>query len=192
MPHIDARATRRCALAVILVISGLVIAACGSSASGSSKTSTTASAQAGAGAGRFAALRECMQKNGITLPQHKPGAGRPGGGGGLPGGGAGPQLPKGVTRAQYEAAIKKCGGGAFGSGARLNSAAYRQRLTKFAECMRQGGISLPAPDTTGKGPVFNTNGLNTASAKFVAAESKCRSILRPTRTGSSAPGAAGG
>ena len=52
-----------------------------------------------------------MAKQGITLPQRKPGQG---GAGGLLGGGTGtghaatPQLPAGVSKAQYEAALKKC------------------------------------------------------------------------------------
>ena len=39
--------------------------------------------------GRFAAVRECLQKNGITLPQRTPGQRRPpGAAGGFLGGGA--------------------------------------------------------------------------------------------------------
>ncbi len=73
---------------------------------------------------------------------------------------AGLQLPKGVTRAQYEAAIKKCGGGSFaGRGARFNSPAYKAALTKFAACMRENGVNVPAPNTSGSGPIFDTKGL---------------------------------
>ena len=83
--------------------------------------STARRAPDGPNAGRFAAMRECLQKNGITLPKRTPGQRpvrrrlsrrrrwqrrrRP-------------QLPKGVTRAQYEAAVKKCGGALAPSAAR--------------------------------------------------------------------------
>jgi hypothetical protein len=184
--------------ALLLVLASLALAACG----GSSKTSSTnASASAStsgapgkpgapatspreagpAVAHRFAALRECLQKNGITLPKRSPGQ-RPAPGGLLGGG----SLPKGVTRAQFEAVLKKCGGNfrggnfthGFNGGAHFNSPAVKQALNRFAACMRENGVDVPAPNTSGKGPIFNTNGLNTASSTFRAAEAKCRSDLQ--------------
>ncbi len=210
--------------ASLVVALPLGLAACGGSSSTTTSTNasatttsggagtgtgTTGSAPTGAGASRFKAMRECLQKNGITLPQHTPGQrpqGGPGGflGGGAAGGGAGgPKLPSGVTRAQYETAIKKCGGGAFrgggfrgGAGARLRSPAFKQALTKFASCMRENGVNVPAPNTSGGGPVFDTKGIDTASAQFKAAEAKCRSDLTSAfrRPGGAPPagGASGG
>jgi hypothetical protein len=116
-----------------------------------------------------------------VLPRRTPGTRPRGGTGGFLGGGAARALPKGVTRAQYEAAIKKCGGGAggfAGGGPRFNSAAGKQALAKFATCMHENGVNVPAPNTSGKGPIFNTKGLNTGSASFKAAETKCASDLR--------------
>jgi hypothetical protein len=177
--------------ALLALLACLLLAACGgSSGSSSSTASTNASATSStsgkgqpAGRKRFTALRECLAKNGITLPKRTPGQA---GGGGFLGGaaGGGPQLPKGVTRAQYEAAVKKCGGagGRFGPGAtgtqRFKSPAFTQALTKFAACMREKGVKLPTPNTSGKGPIFNTSGLNPASAAFKAAQAKCSSALR--------------
>jgi hypothetical protein len=100
-----------------------------------------------------------------------------------------------VTRAQYEAALKKCGGGlnggAFfrGGAGGFNSPVVKQALAKFATCMHENGINVPAPNTSGKGPVFNTKGLNTGSAAFKAAETKCSSDLRGAFRAH--PGAAG-
>jgi hypothetical protein len=126
-------------------------------------------------------MRACLQKNGVTLPQRTPGSKRPpgtgGGAGGFLGGGGGAALPKGVTRAQLQNAMKKCGGVGFGAGARPNNPAFKASLAKFATCMRQNGVNLPAPSTTG-GPVFNTKGLNTHSKTFTTAETKCQSLLR--------------
>jgi hypothetical protein len=201
MSHIDSKrrkpTTTTVALAFGLLLTCLGLAACGGS---SSTTSTSANASAtaprgasgagatGPGGARFKAVRECLQKNGITLPQRPPGqrGGRPGGPGGpsgpggfLGGGGAGgTQLPSGVTRAQMQAALKKCGaGGQFRRGARLKSPAYKAALTKFAACMREHGVNVPAPNTSGNGPIFSTKGLNTASAQFRSAELKCHSYL---------------
>ena len=32
--------------------------------------------------------------------------------------------------------------------------------------MRENGVNLPAPNTSGNGPVFNTKGIDTSSATF--------------------------
>lgn len=186
-----------------LALAPVALAACGSSSSSTTATqsasATTGSAAGGAGdslAGRFSAYRECMQKEGITLPQRKPGQQGRSGGGILGGGpGAGPQLPAGVTRAQYEAAQQKCaslrphfGGGGAG---RFQSPAFKAVLVKFSACMRENGIALPSPNTSGKGPVFSTTGINTASAQFKAAQSKCAALLRPGFSRPQAGGAPG-
>ncbi len=197
MPQISSSSSPRripAAAAVLLaVLASLALAACGGSSSASTTTTTAGAATSasttpsttpkaavpGAVSGRFLALRECMQKNGITLPKRKPGQ-APGAGGFL---GAAPSLPAGVTRAQYEAALKKCGGGfprgGFAGGGHLqfNSPAIKAALAKFASCLRSNGVNVPEPNTSGKGPIFNTKGLNTSSATFKAAEAKCRSDL---------------
>lgn len=189
-----AGALAACALA------SLGIAACGGS-SGSSKdasasvattsTSSTSGTGSAAGPARFAAMRSCLQKEGITLPAsqgfHRPqgsGGGVPGGG--FPGGGGGGfarRLPKGVNAEKFQAALKKCGGG-FGGGFRgaprggiYRSAAAKSELSKFATCMRENGVKLPTPNTSGNGPVFDVKGIDTSSAQFKSAEEKCRSKL---------------
>jgi hypothetical protein len=214
MPHIHSKSSRPATAAVVLVIASLALAACGGSSSTSGTTatsassttpgsSTTAPAKGGfPGAARFAELRECLKKNGISLPGRTPGK-RPGAGvGGLLGGGAGPTLPKGVSRAQYDSILKKCGGGSagrFGAGrARFNSPEAKKALVKFAACMRADGVKVGEPNTSGKGPIFDTKGIDTASTQFTTAERKCQSYLhaafggRPGTGGTgAAPGAAG-
>jgi hypothetical protein len=206
MPHINSNRRTPAASAVVLVLllGCLGLAACGGSSKSSSAstnasaatTTTGATGAKGPNAGRFTAIRECLQKNGITLPQRTPGQRRPpGGAGGFLGGGGGatggPSLPKGVTRAQYEAALKKCGGGNFagrGGGARFKSPAFKAALVKFSVCMRANGVNVPTPNTSGKGPIFNTKGLNTASAQFKAAEVKCSAALRGSFQGGAGAG----
>jgi hypothetical protein len=168
----------------------LALAACG----GSSKSSTTSAAAsssplAGVGGARFSSLRECLKRNGITLPPRTPGQRRPGAG--LLGGGGPRQLPSGVTKAQFEAALKKCGAHGLGGGAaRLTSPAFRAALIEFGACMREHGIDLPPPNTSGQGPIFRTAGINTTSKAFTGAVAKCRSIIAkgPRLRGGAAPG----
>jgi hypothetical protein len=61
--------------------------------------------------------------------------------------------------------------------------------------MRENGVNLPTPNTSGNGPVFNTKGLNTSSATFKSAQSKCQSDLQGVGGGPSSgapPGGGGG
>jgi hypothetical protein len=93
-----------------------------------------------------------------------------------------------VTQAKLREALKKCGAtGGFGRGGRggfrFNSAA----LAKFETCMRSNGVNLPAANTSGKGPIFNTKGIDTNSTAFKSAESKCRSDLGGAAGGGGAP-----
>ncbi len=181
MFQLNVKSRKPTAAVFTVLVACIGIAACGGSSTGTSsqsKATTAASATSPTtrGGARFGALRQCLQQNGITLPKRSPGQGP--GNGGLLGGGAGSQLPKGVSHAQLEAALKKCGGGLVRRGQSLNTPARTQAFTKFAACMRTNGINLPAPNTSGKGPTFNTKGLDTSSAKFRQAYAKCTSQLR--------------
>jgi hypothetical protein len=185
----------------------LALAACGSSGSSTSASTTagtgTSASKAGSGSSRFTALRSCLQKQGITLPARPSGApggpGGPGGSGGsgapgFPGGsGARPGLrpPEGVSQAKFDEALKKCGGGRFpGRGsANLSSATARAALNTYAACLRSNGVNVPAPNTSGNGPIFNTTGINTSSAQFKTAQSKCQSDLEGVFPGGGAGGA---
>jgi hypothetical protein len=205
--------TRTIILSLLLATACIGVAACGGSSSSSSSSANAAAthpapsgstgvgptgASSGFGASgpsgaRFSALRECMQKNGVTLPPRTPGQGPPRGG--FLGGASGQQLSQ-VNREKLVAALKKCGApsrvGRFGGSARFRSPAFTQALTKFAACMRENGINLPAPNTSGTGPIFNTTGIDTTSPQFRSAEAKCRTdlngALRSSGTGPSGSG----
>lgn len=170
------------------------IAACGgsgkpsksTSASAAATSSSTSTAAGGPGGGRFAAMRACLEKEGVKLPK-RPSGSQPGGPGGAPGGGGFPgggegfrrRLPGGVSSEKLQAALQKCGGSSFAGRHRgfFNGSSGKKALTEFASCMREHGVSLPAPNTSGKGPVFDTKGLDVGSSKFRSADSKCRSKL---------------
>jgi hypothetical protein len=200
-PNHRTNRSRPIAAAAALLLTALLLAACGSSSSSSTASTAAAKAQAGGGAKGFAAVRECLKKAGITLPNRgagTPGTGRPPGGGaggfGL-GGAGGPALPKGVTREQLQKAFQKCGGASFRrgfGGARLGSSSYRKALVKFSACMAENGVKLPPPNTSGKGPIFNTKGVNANSTKFRAAQQKCSSLIRVAPGTGGPAGAPGG
>lgn len=176
----------------------------GSTSTGTSSTGTTSTGTTSTGtsttagpsaATRFAATRTCLSKKGITLPQGTAGAG------GFLGSGAGAQLPKGMTRAQFAEALHSCGTGFDGSrlGKRgkgfknpFNNARFHTVLARFAACLRQNGINVGEPNTSGKGPIFDTKGINTGSPQFKAATAKCRStLLYALRPNHAKPGTSG-
>jgi len=195
MPHINTRTRRLSMAALMLVLASLALAACGSSSKSSSSSTTATGAGAATSAkppakaglaGRFAQVRECLKKNGAALPGFKPGSGL--------------QLPKGVTRAQYEAALKKCGGLRGGRGlglggaTALNNPKVRKAFVNFASCMREHGVKVGEPNTSGKGPIFSTSGIDTSSAQFKSAQATCSAKLRRPgglAGGGGAPGAGG-
>jgi hypothetical protein len=189
-------------LALLVLGACLMLAACGSSSgsggstnSANSKSATTPSNAPGAGSAKSTALRECLSKQGVTLPS-APAGGKPGSSpptgtpGQSPGGGL--KLPNGETAAQLQSALKKCGGGNFpaSGAARFRGAGSSKAFAKFTACMRENGVDLPAANTSGKGPVFDTKGINTSSAAFKSAESKCRSDLGAAAAGGGPPNGA--
>jgi hypothetical protein len=172
---------KRVCFVVFAVSVAALLAGCDSSSKTSSSSTnasaatTTTGKPAGLAASRFTALRECLQKNGIPLPPPTPGQ--------SPTlrflGAHAAHLPKGVTRAQYQAALKKCGASTFaGPGRRVSGPAFKAALTKFATCLRQNGVNMSAPNTSGTGPIFSTKGIDTSSTQFRTAERKCSATLR--------------
>jgi hypothetical protein len=97
--------------------------------------------------------------------------------------------PAGVSATQFQEALKKCGRGNAGGAARFNSPTAKAALTKFVACMGENGVKLPAPNTSGNGPVFNTTGINTTSSTFKSAQSKCQSALQGVVGGGAPNGA---
>ena len=208
MHHINSRSSRAAIATIAIALASLALAACGGSSSTSTTKTTSASSTATTpttskpgfpGAARFAALRECLKKNGVVLPQRTPGKRHAPGAAGLLGAVGGPVLPKGVSLARYDAVLRKCGGGLArrfkGGRARFSSPEAKTALVKFSACMRENGIKLAEPNTSGKGPIFDTKGIDTASSKFTAAERKCRTDLQSAlgaRPGAAPPGAGTG
>lgn len=129
-------------------------------------------------------------------------------GGGLPGGGPargrGPGGGTGGTsaaeREKLRAAMKACGvttpegrRGPGGGRPDVDDAAYRRSIEAYTACVRKNGFDLPAPDFSGKGPVFDPDEVDQTDATFEKASAACRSTLRRSRPddGAARPGDAG-
>src|SRR5438105_12349741 len=163
-----------------LALAVLLLAGCGGSSrrtiSIPSTTPNSSTAQSpGALSGRVAALRACLQRNGIEPPKAQSGS----------------QLPPGVSRERYEAVLRRCGASSSGSSsAAALTPALKQALASFAQCMRAHGVNHPEPNTSGNGPIFETRGLDTTSPAYKAARAACISNLTGAVVGTP-PAAAG-
>jgi hypothetical protein len=210
--------SRRVAVALVTLVAGGALAACGSASSSSGTTSSASASASASGSGsgtgtsttgggpnsaRRAQLVSCLKAHGVTLPARPAGSGPPpgaaGGGSGtgttgtgtsttprrgffFGGGGARNISPK------MQAAFKACGA-QFGFG--RGGGAFRGRIShtainSFVACVKQHGYSLPAPDFSGKGPIFPRS-IET-NAKFQAAAKSCQHLLIPARPSGGASG----
>jgi hypothetical protein len=189
--------------ALILAVSAIALAACGSSSSGSSggsasvstngtptataanpattsatasdpksnaatpttKAATPTTPTTAPNAGRYARLRECMKKYGVPLTP--PGNGRAGGV---------PTIPKGVSGAQFRAALEKCGGGAsnYQPGGGFDATRFKTALRRYTSCLREHGFN-----PSKRGTPIDVKKLKTAQAACI---SLLRSVL-PQRLG---------
>jgi hypothetical protein len=199
------KAPRGALFTIVALALGLLIAACGSassststsgSAAAASSSSTTTSASSGASgsSARRTQLVACLKQHGVTLPSRPAGAPPAGGTGtGTTGGGTGTGGPPGggffggggggahrfANNPKMQAAFKACGAN---FGFRRGNFAGRishTAITKYVACVNQHGYKLPAPNFSGKGPIFPSN-IRT-NPKFVAASKACQSILVPAR-----------
>jgi hypothetical protein len=203
------RTARLAMLAGTVLVTALVLAACGSSSNTSSVSGSASNASAGAaaGGGQSSATRTkfvaCLKAHGVTLPNRPPGArrrpngggegGGPPAGGAPPGGGGGGFFFGGGSRKgraagrfnnpKFRAALKACGGGQF---QRRRFTPNKAAVTKFVACVKQHGYDLPTPNFSGKGPIFPAR--IEQDKKFQTAARACASDLRPQ----GAPGAPGG
>jgi hypothetical protein len=177
------------AVLLALMLTGALLAACGSSSSTSgsagSTTSTKTTAAAGTGANaRGAALRTCLAKHGFKLPARRPGARPPAGGGaggGLFGAGGGRGAAgRLAANPKFAATFRACAGAAGLRGAARRFQLSHAAITKFVTCVRQHGFNMPNPNFSG-GPVFPAS--IRSDPKFVTASQACASLLVRPRPG---------
>jgi hypothetical protein len=110
-----------------------------------------------------------------------------------PGGRGGGFFQRFRSNPKMQAAFKACAadlpkggfrGGRFGGG--FGGRPQRAAITKFVTCIRSHGYNLPAPNLSGKGPVFPSK--IESNAKFQAASRSCRNLLVPQGAGSGSGG----
>ena len=204
------RTHRPVALTLAVAATALLLAACGSSSntgsSSSSSSTSSGGAAASAGGGASSAARSkfvaCLKAHGVTLPARPAGARRrPGGqgygygggsrgfffgGGGNGAAGGGPASGR-FNNPKFRAALQACGGGHF---PQRRFTPNKAAVAKFTACVKQHGYNLPAPNFSGKGPIFPAT--IARDKKFQAAARACASDLRPPGAAAAPRSGAGG
>ncbi|KAB2347452.1 hypothetical protein [Actinomadura rudentiformis] len=124
--------------------------ACGGDAGGSGKENPSVSGTAPAGKGggdRMPSMDQqlkfakCMREHGVDMPDPKPGEAQRG----IAIGG------KGASAEKIEKALKSCRSVAGIPEPKPISQEQKDRMLKFAQCMRQHGVDMPDPKFDGKG-----------------------------------------
>ena len=85
------------------------------------------------------------------------------------------------------AALQACGGGRF---PQRRFTPNKAAVTKFVACVNTHGYKLPAPNFSGKGPIFPAT--IERNKKFQTAARACASDLRPASAGPAGASGAGG
>ncbi|MFG2003546.1 hypothetical protein ACGFNU_30735 [Spirillospora sp. NPDC048911] len=115
-------------------------------------------------------LAKCMRQNGVDMPDPKPGGGAPA----LTIGG------RGASAEKIEKALKTCRGVAGIPEPKPLSQEEKDRMLKFARCMREHGVDMPDPKFSGNGGMASARRAPESGAekeKFDKANKACGSAF---------------
>jgi hypothetical protein len=131
------------------------------------------------------AFRDCLEEQGVDLPDDFTFGGAAGGAGGA--GGLAANLPEGVDIASLQKGLQACAdkipGGLPGPGGAGGAGANNPALTAYRTCLSDNGVTLPEN--------FGQGGFDPADPAFVAANETCAPLLPEGFPGLGAGGAGG-
>jgi hypothetical protein len=122
----------------------------------------------------FEHLNTCLKAHGIANPEASARAADAErmipallGTGGIP-------VPSGVTKPQYEAALRRCGVTNVHVGrVAITNPLVRRKILSVRSCLANNGFTLPAANFPGPGPVLDTNRIDVGSARWGATVMGC-------------------
>jgi hypothetical protein len=83
-------------------------------------------------------------------------------------------VPKGITKPQYEAALRRCGVTNVHVGrVAITNPLVRRKILSVRSCLADNGFTLPAANFPGPGPILDTSGIDVGSARWVATAMGC-------------------
>ncbi|MEU5777173.1 hypothetical protein [Streptomyces venezuelae] len=134
------------------------------SASGSS--SDSADGGKGADADKAFKERECLRKQGLKVPEPKSGEDV-----------RGITIGGDMSKEKMEAALKKCGAGGGRSG-KGPSQADKDKMLKYAQCMRKNGFNMPDPKFDGGAMQAQPMPKGAEAKKMEKAAEACKGIVK--------------
>jgi hypothetical protein len=145
----------------VAVVSAGVLAACGANL-------------AAIGPGSLTALDKCLEKHGIAHPEESAPASSVEKTIPILLGIRGIHVPREATQTEFEGALKTCGAADVRvAPAPITNPLLQQRVERLAQCLAANGFRLPPPDFPGPGPVLDTQGVDIASARWIATARAC-------------------
>lgn len=162
--------TRSVAFASAFAALALFAGACssGSDSDSGSGSGSSDSADGGKGADADKAFkeRECLRKNGLKVPEPKSGEDS-----------RGITIGGDMSKEKMEAAMKECGmgGGSKGGGV---SQADKDKMLKYAQCMRKNGFDMPDPKFDGGAMQAQPMPKGAEAKKMEKAAEACKGIVK--------------
>ncbi|MEU5897965.1 MULTISPECIES: hypothetical protein [Streptomyces] len=161
--------TRSVVFASALAALALFAGACsGDSGSDSASGSSSDSADGGKGADADKAFkeRECLRKQGLEVAEPKSGEDV-----------RGITIGGDMSKEKMEAALKKCGAGGGRSG-KGPSQADKDKMLKYAQCMRRNGFDMPDPKFDGGAMQAQPMPKGAEAKKMEKAAEACKGIVK--------------
>ncbi|WP_329117825.1 hypothetical protein [Streptomyces sp. NBC_01465] len=162
--------TRSAVIASGCAALALFAAACsgGGSDDGASKGSSSTGSGGGNADDAAVKQRKCLREHGLKVPEPKPGEK-----------GVGLTIGGDMDKAQLEKALKACrtGKGGAGAGGEITQA-DKDKMLKYAQCMRKNGYNMPDPKFDGSMMSAQKIPQGAEKQKFDKASKVCESIVR--------------
>ncbi|WP_399926455.1 hypothetical protein [Streptomyces kanamyceticus] len=158
--------TRSAVIAAGIAALALFTGACSSDGGGGGGSSVNGSGGGkGADADKAFKERECLRKQGLKVAEPKPGQD-----------GRGITIGGDMSQKKTQAAMEKCGmgGGSKGGGV---SQADKDKMLKYAQCMRKNGFNMPDPKFDGGAMQAQPMPKGAEAKKMEKAAEACKGIV---------------
>lgn len=152
----------------VTALSALALVATGCSGGKGPDTGSDSAGDAGKKADQALEHRKCLREQGLDVPEPKPGQDDR----------ALSISGDGMTKEKMEKALKACAGkGGPGSG-KGPTQAEKDKMLKYAQCMRKNGFNMPDPKFDGGMTSAQRIPEGTEKEKFDKANKACESVSR--------------
>lgn len=158
--------TRSTAIASGFAALALFAGACSSGGGGAESSKDQADGGKGKQADAAFKERECLRKHGLKVPEPKAGEDT-----------RGITIGGDLSKEKMEAAMKECTGSGGGAGGGSVSQADKDKMLKYAQCMRKNGFNMPDPKFDGGAMEAQKMPKGAEAKKMEKAAKACKDIV---------------